>query len=134
MGAGHARTGQVASSPRVRRQRPVPLVAYMVGLVVLFVVVAGVDVAYQRQAAAADARQAATASAGFGARTAARQIAASLGAVRTQVAILAASPAIRQTFTASASCALQFGGSGAFSTGHIDIIRAGGTVTCSSLA
>jgi signal transduction histidine kinase len=130
----HTRADPAASSPHLRLRRPVPLVAYMVGLVALFIIVAGADVVYQRQAAAADAPQPASASAGFGARTAAREIATDLGAVRTQMATLAANPQIRQAFAAPASCTLQFGGSGAFSTGHIDIVRAGGIVTCSSLA
>ncbi len=134
MSAGNARTGAAADGPHPRIRRPVPLGAYMVGLVALFVVVAGADVVYQRQAAGADARQAAVASANFGARTAAREIAADLGAVRTQLAALAANPMIRRAFVESADCTLQFGGAGAFRTGHLDIVRADGTVTCSSLA
>jgi two-component system cell cycle sensor histidine kinase/response regulator CckA len=132
MGTGHG--GAVASGPRRRSWRPVPLVAYLVALVVLVAVVAGVDVVYLRHAAAADARQAALGSAGFGAGTAARQIGADLGQVRAQVAALAATPAIGQAFGASAGCTLQFGGAGAFSTGHIDLVRADGGVGCSSLA
>ena len=130
----HKRVDPAASSPHPWLRRPVPLVVYIVGLVALFFIVAGADVGYQRQAAGADARQEASASAGFGARTAAHEIAADLGAARTQMAILAADPQIRQAFAASASCTLQFGGSGAFSTGHVDIVSADGTVTCSSLA
>jgi len=113
----------------------IPLRAYVAGLVVLFMAVAAVNVVYQRQASLRDARQAALAGAGYAARTAASQTAAALGAVRAQVAALAAQPTIRQAFgpAAAAGCTLQFGGSGGFSTGHIDIVRADGTVTCSSL-
>lgn len=134
MGAGHARAGSRAIGPRPRLPRAVPLVAYIVGLVMLFVIVAGVDVAYQRQATAADARQAATASARLGARTAAHEITVDLSAVRAQVAALAANPQIRQAFAAPAGCTLQFGGADFFTTGHLDIVRNDGTVACSSLA
>jgi PAS domain S-box-containing protein len=106
----------------------------MVGLVALFALVAGADVVYQREAAASDARQASHAAAQFGATTAAREIAADLDAARTQVAALASNPEIRQAFAAPAGCTLQFGGSGAFSTGHLDLVRSDGTVACSSLA
>ncbi len=105
----------------------------MAGLVGLFVVVAGVNILYQRQGAINDARQAALASAGFGARTAAQEIAAGLGAVQAQVAELAADPAVRKALGQPAGCSLQFGGSGPFITGHLDIIASDGTVACSSL-
>jgi signal transduction histidine kinase len=115
------------------RQR-VPLRAYVLGLVVLFVAVAVVNVVYQRQAALGDARRAALASARFGARTAAREIAADLGVVRAQVSAVAANPQIARAFVPSAACSLQFGGAGAFSAGHLDIVARNGTVACSSPA
>ena len=113
----------------------IPLRAYVAGLVVLFMAVAGVNIVYQRLASLHDARQAALASAAAAARTAAGQIAADVGAVRAQVAAVAAQPAIGQAFGPAAAtvCTLQFGGSGQFSTGHLDIVRSDGTVTCSSL-
>ena len=132
----HTRADPAASSPRPRLRRPVPLVVYIVGLVALFFIVAGADVGYQRQAAGADARQEASASAGFrGASTAAHEIAAALSAARTQVAILAAGPrsarlracrghgmhpAVRRVRCVQHRA-----------RGHR---RADGTVTCSSLA
>jgi PAS domain S-box-containing protein len=113
----------------------VPLRAYVAGLVVLFVAVAGVSIVYQRLASVHDARKAELASAGSAARTAAADIAVALGEVRVQVAALAAQPAIGQAFgpAAATGCTLQFGGAGEFSTGHLDIVRADGRVTCSSL-
>jgi PAS domain S-box-containing protein len=134
MGAARVLTTPPGRGHRLRLRRPVPLAAYLVALVALFVLVAGVAVVYQRQAAAADARQAALASAGFAARTGAHEITADLGAVRTQIAALAANPQIGKAFAASAACTLQFGGAGAFTAGHLDIVRADGTVACSSLA
>jgi two-component system cell cycle sensor histidine kinase/response regulator CckA len=125
----------VAAGRRWRRAGRVPLRAYVAGLVVLFVAVAGVSIAYQRLASVHDARQAELASAGTEARTAARDIAAALSTVRVQVDAVAAQPAIGQAFgpAAAAGCTLQFGGAGEFSTGHLDLVRADGTVTCSSL-
>jgi PAS domain S-box-containing protein len=122
----------------VRQKRTggrIPLRAYVAGLIVLFVAVAAVNVVYQRQASLRNARESALAGAGYAARTAASQTAAALGAVRVQVAAVAAQPTIRQAFgpAAAAGCTLQFGGAGGFSTGHIDIVRADGAVTCSSL-
>ena len=124
--------------PGRRRDRigqRVPLRAYVVGLVVLFAVVAGVNVVYQRQASLNDARQAALAGNGYAAQTAAREVATELGAVRAQVAAVAAQPVIRQALgpAAVAGCSLQFGGASTFSAGHIDVVRADGAVTCSSL-
>src|SRR5580693_510705 len=122
----------------VRKKRTggrIPLRAYVAGLIVLFMAVAAVDVVYQRQASFNNARESALAGAGYAARTAASQTAAALSEVRVQVAALAAQPTIRQAFgpAAATGCTLQFGGEGGFSTGHIDIVRADGTVTCSSM-
>ena len=124
-----------AAVRRTRAGERIPLRAYVAGLIVLFMAVAAVNVVYQRQASLHNARKSALAAAGYAARTAASQTGAALGAVRVQVAAVAAQPTIRQAFgpAAVAGCTLQFGGAGGFSTGHIDIVRADGTVTCSSL-
>ena len=133
MGVRRERAGAGPARPGTQARRGAPLRVYIVGLAALVVVVAAVNVVYQRQEAIGDARQAALASAGFGAGTAAHEIAAGLGAVHAQVAELAANPAIGQAFGQPAGCSLQFGGAGAFSTGHLDIIASDGTVACSSL-
>ncbi|MGH3205560.1 MAG: hybrid sensor histidine kinase/response regulator [Streptosporangiaceae bacterium] len=113
----------------------IPLRAYVAGLIVLFVVVAAVNVVYQRQASFNNARESTLDGAGYAAQTAASQTAAALSEIRVQAAALAAQPDIRQAFgpAAAGGCTLQFGGEGGFTTGHIDIIRSDGTVTCSSL-
>ncbi len=129
-----ARRGAVAGDSTEPNRRSYPLRAYIVGLVVLVVLAAGANVIYQRQAAAADARQAAAADAEFGARSAAREIGTEVRIVRTTVATTAANPTIARAFAAPAGCTLGFGGGGAFSTGHLDLIRKTGTVACSSLA
>jgi two-component system, cell cycle sensor histidine kinase and response regulator CckA len=134
MGVRGARPAAAADGPKARNRRHAPLRAYVAGLVVLFVLAAGANIVYQRQAAASDARQAATAEAVFGARSAASGIATDIALVRTQVATLAANPAIVRAFTAQSGCTLQFGGAGAFGTGHMDIVGNDGKVACSSLA
>jgi PAS domain S-box-containing protein len=131
-------TMRVEHRRAVRHKRSggrIPLRAYVAGLIVLFMALAAVNVVYQREASLHAARQSALAGAGYAARTAASQTAAALSAVRVQVDAVAAQPTIRQAFgpAAAAGCTLQFGGAGGFSTGHIDIVRADGTVTCSSL-
>lgn len=99
----------------------------------VFVAVAGANIVYQRHGEINHARYTALVSTGYGARNAARQITAALGSVQALVADLAADLAIPQVFGQRAGCALQFGGSGPFTTGHLDIIASDGTVTCSSL-
>jgi hypothetical protein len=129
--------GRAALSGRSRDRiaQKIPLQAYVTALVVLFVAVAGGNVVYQRQASLNNARQAALAGDMYAAQTAARQIAAELGAARAQVAALAAQPAIGQAFgpAGATGCTLQFGGADEFATGHIDLVRPAGAVTCSSL-
>jgi PAS domain S-box-containing protein len=124
-----------AAVRRTRAGGRIPLRAYVAGLIVLFMAVAAVNIVYQRQASLNNARESALAGAGYAARTAARQTGAALGAVRAQAAAVAAQPTIRQAFgpATASGCTLAFGGAGGFSTGHIDIVRADGTVTCSSL-
>jgi PAS domain S-box-containing protein len=113
----------------------IPLRAYVAGLIVLFTAVTAVNVVYQRQTSFDNARKSALAGAGYAAKVAANQIAATLAASRVQVAALAAQPTIRQAFgpAGATGCTLQFGGAAEFTTGHIDIVRANGTVVCSSL-
>jgi PAS domain S-box-containing protein len=122
----------------VRKKRTggrIPLRAYVAGLIVLFMAVAAVNVVYQRQASLSNARESALAGAGYAAKVAADQIAATLTASRAQLAALAAQPTIRQAFgpAGATGCTLQFGGAAEFTTGHIDIVRADGAVVCSSL-
>jgi PAS domain S-box-containing protein len=107
----------------------------VVGLVVLFVGLAAVNVVYQRQASINNARQSVLAGNEWAAQAAAREIADAITQTRAQVATLAAQPTIGQAFgpAAAGACTLQFGGAGAFSSGHLDIVRANGTVSCSSL-
>jgi PAS domain S-box-containing protein len=124
--------GAPGSTNRVRGSRP--LKVYAIGLVALLVCAAGANVAYQRRAAAADARHTATADARFGATIAARDIASAIALVRTAVATTAATPGIEKVFPTAPLCTLTFTRAGTFGTGHLDIIGTDGSVACTSLA
>ena len=93
-------------------------------------VVAGVAVHTMAQQ---DARQSATGDATFGARAAAGQIASDVLLLEQTTANLAANPQVAVVLASpSGPCSLTFGGAGAFSIGHLDIVRPDGSVECSS--
>jgi PAS domain S-box-containing protein len=117
--------------PRLRRSWP--LKSYVVGLVALVVLAAGVNVVYQRRAAADDAGRSATADAQFAADTAARSLASSVDLVRRTVAAAAATPGLEAALAGPTSCTLTFGSAGALSSGHLDVVGMDGAVGCSSL-
>jgi PAS domain S-box-containing protein len=79
-----------------------------------------------------DARRSAEADAAFAASTAAKELGDHVALVRTNVAQLAANPQIGQVISNPAGCSLTFGGIGGPDRGHIDLIRADGTVACTS--
>jgi signal transduction histidine kinase len=110
----------------------VPLRAYLAGLVVLFVLGAGAAALYGRNQAADDARDAATADARFGARLAASETGKGVELLKATVAGAAANPGITQAYAKPKDCALAFGGTDSYTTGHIDLIRTDGSVVCSS--
>jgi two-component system cell cycle sensor histidine kinase/response regulator CckA len=79
-----------------------------------------------------DARRSAKADAAFAARTAAKELGDHVALLEATVAQLGANPQIAQVFSNPAGCSLSFGGIGGPDRGHIDVIRADGTVACSS--
>jgi PAS domain S-box-containing protein len=92
--------------------------------------VAGVAV---RTMAEQDARQSATADASFGARAAGGQIGSEVLLLQQTTAKLAANPQVAAVLKASSGpCSLTFGGDGAFSIGHLDIVKPDGSIVCSS--
>src|SRR5688500_13098330 len=97
----------------------VPLRAYLAGLVVLFVIAAGAAVAYGRVQSGRDARAAAEADAHHAARLAAREIGGGVKLLQQTVAATAANPGIATAFARPQDCALSFGGTDAYSTGHV---------------
>ena len=110
-----------------------PLRAYLAGLVVLFVIAAGAAVVYGRIQAGDDAQTAAQADARFAARLAAEEIGGGLTLLRQTVSGAAANPGIAVAFDRPEDCGLSFGGTDAYTTGHIDLVRTDGTLACSSL-
>ena len=124
---GNRRTRQFAANIA-----NVPLRAYLAGLVLLSVVGAGAAAVYGRAQAADDAREAATADARFGARLAASETGKGVEQLKATVAGAAVNPGINQAYARPKDCALAFGGTDAYTTGHIDLIRTDGSVVCSS--
>jgi len=110
----------------------VPLRGYLAGLVVLFVLGAGAAALYGRTQAAGDAKDSATADARFGARLAASETGKGVGLLDATVTGAAKNPGITQAYAHPKDCALAFGGTDAYTTGHIDLIRTDGSVVCSS--
>jgi PAS domain S-box-containing protein len=95
-------------------------------------VVAGVAVHAMAQQ---DARQSATADASFAANAAAGQIATEVLLLQQTTTDLAANPQAAAALRDSPGpCSLTFGSAGAFSIGHLDIIKPDGSVSCSSQA
>ena len=110
-----------------------PLRAYLAGLVALFVIAAGAAVVYGRIQAGDDARTAAEADARFAARLAAEEIGGGLTVLQQTVAGAAANPGIAKAFESPEDCGLSFGGTDAYTTGHIDLVRSDGSLACSSM-
>jgi signal transduction histidine kinase len=120
------------SPPRPRR--PVSLRVYLVGLVVLFVVAAGANFLYQRDAALTQAHRTALRDARFAATLAAKNMAAAVGQVQQGLATTARTPGLAKVLNGHPNCTLAFDGAAPFVTGHLDVISADGAVHCSSLA
>jgi signal transduction histidine kinase/CheY-like chemotaxis protein len=109
-----------------------PLRGYLAGLVVLFALGAGAATLYGRAQAESDARDAARADARFGARLAARETGAGVKLLQDTVAGAAANPGVPQAYAHPEECALAFGGTDAYTTGHVDLVRTDGSIACSS--
>jgi hypothetical protein len=130
-----SRTGQ---GPRHARRGPVfgvgrwPIHAYFIALVLLFVVVAGAGALYVKSQSSRDARRSAQADASFAARKAAKQLDTYFAAIHGSVAGLVANPLIANSLSHPKGCTLSFSGVGGPDSGHLDIIRADGSVACSS--
>jgi hypothetical protein len=112
---------------RRRRRRP-SLRLYLAGLLVLFLVAASITTAYDRSRSLADARRVAGERLAFAAGLAAEDLEEAVDAMQSQVAQLAANPAIPTIFTNPAGCTLSFAGAGPFKDGHLDIVDRDGSV------
>lgn len=128
-----ARTAGDAPTGSGGRGRALSLKTHVLVLVAVFVAAAGVNVVYQWSAARHDARRSAVADAEFAAGIAARDIAAAVAVVRANVTTVAANPGLVRLLDNPADCALSFSGTGPFTTGHLDVVLADGSVVCTSL-
>jgi PAS domain S-box-containing protein len=99
----------------------------------VFLVAALVGTLYGWNRARDDARRSAADDAAFAARLAATSITADLTALQTNILQTASVPGIERAFVAGSPCTLNVAGGQAFSTVHLDIIAADGTVGCTSL-
>jgi PAS domain S-box-containing protein len=114
------------------RRRRLPLRAYFLLLVSLFVLAAGVTAAYVAIQSNRDARAHAVKDAAFAAQASAKQLGIFVGALKATTKSVATSPHIERVLIQSKGCSLSFSGIGGSDKGHIDIIRADGVVLCSS--
>jgi PAS domain S-box-containing protein len=107
---------------------------YLVGLLVLFALIAGIGAAYQRSRSVDSANTEAHESVVFRAGLAAHEVNNAIRVTSKAVDGVAANPALRQLFgpTITPGCTLAFSGAGPFSTGHIDVVSDSGSVRCSS--
>jgi len=117
-----------------RGARAWPLRAYFVALIVVFVVAALSGAVYVAIQTDHDARVSATRDAAFAANTTSHQLGAFVATMRESVAGLAANPQIGATLAHPKGCTLAFSGIAGPDKGHLDIVRADGTVACSSRA
>ncbi|MGH3132639.1 MAG: PAS domain S-box protein [Gaiellaceae bacterium] len=111
-----------------------PVGAYFMVLVGLFVAAAGSTAVYVRAQTERDGRRAALADARYAAQTAAKELGTQLGLVQATVEQLASNPQITRVFSQPEACSLTFGGVAGADRSHLDIVRADGTVACSSSA
>ncbi|GAC1672566.1 MAG: hypothetical protein PVS3B2_14480 [Candidatus Dormibacteraceae bacterium] len=80
-----------------------------------------------------EAKEGALADANFAAQRTAREIQRGFDTFQELTTPLAGSPAVEGFLTDPSGCSLSYGPVGTFSTGHVDIVRADGTVVCTSL-
>jgi len=114
------------------RPRGRGLRAYFALLVVVFVVTSVGATAYVFVQSDRDGRRDAERNARFAADTAARQLGNAVATLQATAKGVAATPQIEQALTGKEACALQFPPTGGLEAGHIEILRADGTVACSS--
>ena len=113
-------------------RRALPLRAYFAGLFVVGVLAAIAGAFYVDRGVERDARATATRSALHSAETTGEQLGDHVALLEATAANLAANPQIATVLTRPAGCTLTFQGLGGPDRGHLDIIRADGTVACSS--
>lgn len=119
---------------RTLRMRRWPLRSYFLLLVGLFVAAAASAGVYVEIQTERDGRRAAEVEAKLAAQTAAKQLGSHIDLVQASVRQMAANPQTTQTLIRPEGCSLTFGGIAGPDRSHFDILRADGTVACSSRA
>jgi PAS domain S-box-containing protein len=107
---------------------------HLVGLLVLFGVIAGGAAAYQRHQSVSAAEDHAEQALAFRATLGAHEVNDAIALTSKAMSDVAANPALRQLFgpTITPGCTLAYSGAGPFVHGHIDIVSDQGIVRCSS--
>jgi PAS domain S-box-containing protein len=123
----------MASSGESGRRRPGrPLRVYFVALALVFVLVGAAAGAYVYVQSNANDRQSATADANFSARKAANEIAFTLDII--QKTNTSSATGLGAVFANPTGCHLGYASIGAFEKGRIELVRADGSVICTSEA
>jgi PAS domain S-box-containing protein len=121
-----------ADAGRRRWARPWPLRVYFALLFVLVVAITVFRVAYLDRVAGNDAREEAEQDATYSADTAAKKLGEYLTLLESTTKSLAANPQMGQILETPEGCTLTFSGIGEGDRSHLDLVRADGTVACSS--
>jgi PAS domain S-box-containing protein len=104
----------------------------MVLFMVVLIAVAAMAALGVRSQAEQDARQSASADAGFTAQRAAKQLTAGFDTIYSISGPLAKDPSMAALFADPTKCGIAYASIAAFDSGHIDIVRTDGSVVCSS--
>ena len=105
---------------------------YMALFMVVLLAVAAVAAISVRIMSEQDARLAAVADANFAADRAAAQLKSGFDQIAALSVPLAKDPSMAQLFASPTQCNLGYAPLGAFTTGHIDLVRLDGSIVCSS--
>jgi two-component system cell cycle sensor histidine kinase/response regulator CckA len=108
------------------------LKAYFAVLALLFAAAAAAAAVYVSVQSDRDGRQEAERDARSTAQTTAKEVGEAVAVLRATVENLAATPNLGDAFARPEDCALTFGGAGGVEAGHVDVLRPGGSVACSS--
>jgi hypothetical protein len=114
-------------------RRAWPLEAYFVILLGLFMLAGAGSLLAVRVVGDAEGRDGARTDAAFAAKTASKQLNDALVVMQATVRGLAANPSIGRVFDNPALCSLNYSVTGAFSSGHVDVVRTDGSLVCSSM-
>lgn len=120
-------------TPREASRAGWSLRRYMALFMGVLLVVAGIAALTVRTMAEQDARQSASVDVSFAAQRAAKQLKAGFDAITVLSAPIASDPTTAQVFANPSGCSLGYAPIGAFTTGHVDLIRFDGSVICSSI-